>query len=104
MRVVAASDLLAGVAHRSERSDAAARDRTFDASVIIAAVAGDHGDRAAAVAVEAAQLLRAVLDRSRPHDPPGLMILELRIAQQQDGLWVAQARRIDEGSTGGVLA
>lgn len=88
----------AGAAHQADRSDAGAPGRPFDASVIISAAAGDRHDRTAAVAVEAAQRLRAALDRGRPHEPPGLMILELRIARQPDGLWEAKARRIDEGA------
>lgn len=103
MSVAASSELRTTAAHPSNRSDAAGRRRKFDASVTIRAKAGDRFDRAAAVAVEATQRLRGVLDRRRPDEPPGLVILELRIARQQDGLWVAKARRIDEGSTGGAL-
>jgi hypothetical protein len=71
------------------------RGRTFDAAVVIRAESGDRCDHAA-VAMEAAQRLRAALDRDRPCATAGLMILALRIARQPDGLWVAKGRRIDE--------
>jgi hypothetical protein len=95
MSIATSSDLAVRTAHAPDRSDAIGRSQAFDASVIIPAKAGDRGDRAAAVAVEAAQRLRAMLDLGRPHEPPGLVILELRMAQQRDGLWVAKGRRID---------
>jgi hypothetical protein len=71
------------------------RGQTFDAAVVIRADSGDRCDHAA-VAMEAAQRLRAALDRDGPCAAAGLMVLALRIARQPDGLWVAKARRIDE--------
>jgi hypothetical protein len=96
MSVAVASHLPAQEAQTSDRSDVVVRGRRFDALVRIPAAAGDGCDRAAVVAVEAAQRLRAVLECGRPHQPPGLVILELRMARQPDGVWVAKARRIDD--------
>jgi hypothetical protein len=79
------------------RPGAKERGQTFDAAVVIQAESGERRDPAT-VAMEAAQRLRAALDRDRPRAAPGLMILALSIARQPDGLWVAKARRIDEPS------